>query len=208
MKEFSVIFWDFDGVIKESLRVKANALFQLFKPYGGKVVKRVLRHHSNNGGMSRYSKIPIYLKWANQRVTAEIVDHYCKQFSFLVVNNVIQSPWVLGVENYLRNRPLNQIFILVTATPQNEIEYILRALNLEKVFFKVSGAPINKMDAIRESISELCVESSKCLVIGDSIADFEAAASNGVPFILRETKDNRMAFKTYSGPSIKDFCSL
>lgn len=208
MKEFSVIFWDFDGVIKESVRVKANAFFQLFKPYGGKVVKRVLRHHSNNGGMSRYSKIPIYLKWANQRVTAKIVDHYCKQFSLLVVNNVIQSPWVLGVENYLRNKPLNQIFILITATPQNEIEYILRALKLEKVFFKVYGAPIKKIDAIRESISALCVEPSKCLVIGDSIVDFEAAASNEVPFILRETKDNVGSFKAYSGPSIKDFCSL
>jgi hypothetical protein len=51
-------------------RIRAAAFFQLFEPYGSKVAKRVLRHHSNNGGMSRYNKIPIYLEWANQKVTA------------------------------------------------------------------------------------------------------------------------------------------
>lgn len=208
MKAFSVIFWDFDGVIKESVGVKANAFFQLFKPYGDRVAERVVKHHFNNGGVSRYSKIPIYLEWANQKVTTETITRYCEKFSSLVVDNVIQSPWVLGVENYLRNKPLNQIFILVTATPQNEIEHILRALDLEKVFFKVCGAPTQKSDAICKSISELRVASSKCLVIGDSIEDFEAAESNGVPFILRETKDNRESFAFYSGSSIKDFSSL
>ena len=208
MKNFSVIFWDFDGVIKESVGVKASAFFQLFEPHGSKVAERVLRHHSNNGGMSRYDKIPIYLEWANQKVTAEAISFYCKQFSLLVVDKVIQSPWVLGVENCLRSKPLNQTFILVTATPQSEIEHILKVLDLENVFFKVYGAPIKKSDAIFESISEICIDPSKCLVIGDSIEDYEAATVNGVSFLLRETEDNRNSFISYSGPSIKDFRSL
>ena len=207
-EKFSVIFWDFDGVIKESVSVKASAFFQLFEPYGSKVAERVLRHHSNNGGMSRYSKIPIYLEWANQKVTAEIVSYYCQQFSLLVVDKVIQSPWVLGVENYLRSKSQNQTFIMVTATPQGEIEYILKALDLENVFFKVYGAPIKKSDAIFESISEMGIDSSKCLVIGDSIEDYQAATVNGVTFMLRETEDNKSLFISYSGPSIKDFSSL
>jgi phosphoglycolate phosphatase-like HAD superfamily hydrolase len=208
MKEFSVIFWDFDGVIKESVAVKANAFFELFKPFGDEVVRRILEHHFGNGGMSRYHKVPIYLEWANQSLTSENIALYCEQFSCLVVDQVIQSPWVLGVENYLRGKPLNQTFILITATPQREIEYILKALDLEKVFFKVYGSPIKKSDAIFESISEIRIEPSKCLVIGDSIEDYEAAAVNGVTFLLRETEDNKNSFISYSGPSIKDFRSL
>ena len=55
-----VIFWDFDGVIKDSVPVKSEAFRKLFSPYGKKVTNSVVEHHMANGGMSRYKKIPYY----------------------------------------------------------------------------------------------------------------------------------------------------
>ena len=40
LKNYDVIFWDFDGVIKESVEVKSNAFEQLFSPFGKEVSKK------------------------------------------------------------------------------------------------------------------------------------------------------------------------
>ena len=39
IKTASVIFWDFDGVIKDSVSVKSDAFVQLFLPFGKQISK-------------------------------------------------------------------------------------------------------------------------------------------------------------------------
>ena len=56
-----IIFWDFDGVIKDSVQIKSKAFGNLFAQFGNIISKRVIEHHESNGGMSRFEKIPIYL---------------------------------------------------------------------------------------------------------------------------------------------------
>ena len=45
MKEikFGIIFFDFDGVIKESVEIKSDAFERLFLPFGDAIVKKVRR---------------------------------------------------------------------------------------------------------------------------------------------------------------------
>ena len=45
-----VIFWDFDGVIKDSVPVKTEAFRKIFLPFGANVAKKVVGHHLENGG--------------------------------------------------------------------------------------------------------------------------------------------------------------
>ena len=59
----SIVFWDFDGVIKDSVEVKAAAFERLFLPYGAEIARRVRQHHEAHGGMSRFDKVPLYLAW-------------------------------------------------------------------------------------------------------------------------------------------------
>ena len=134
-----VIFFDFDGVIKESVEVKTNAFVNLFYRFGDKITDRVRKHHQAHCGMSRLEKIPLYLQWAG--VDSSMVDFYCDQFALSVVDKVIKSPWTLGVERYLRINPNNQTFILVSATPQIEMEKILHKLDLISTFQMIYGAP-------------------------------------------------------------------
>ena len=62
---FKLIFWDFDGVIKESVSIKTTAFVKLFENFGSEVTAKIKMHHEDHGGMSRFKKIPIYLRWAN-----------------------------------------------------------------------------------------------------------------------------------------------
>ena len=208
MKEFNFIFWDFDGVIKDSIEVKTQAFVRLFQPFGPGVAERVREHHEANGGMSRFDKLPIYLRWAGEEASEFRVNDFCDQFSQLVLQGVIEAPWVPGVEDFLRSNFYQQTFVLVSATPQDELKQILLALDLTACFAEVFGAPTRKKDAIRMTLADHGVDPQACLMIGDAGADLEAAQANQVPFLLRRHETNAKVFADYAGPFIKDFTAL
>ena len=185
-----VIFWDFDGVIKDSVEVKSDAFELLFLPFGKKVAKKVRQHHEEHGGMSRFDKLPIYLAWTGQESTQRIVDQYIDKFSQLVKQKVIDSVWVDGVKEYLQEYYHKQQFFLVTATPQLEIEYILDQLKIKFYFQKIIGSPINKSKAVKGLLKEYDIDPIQAIMVGDSISDYEAAESNHVAFVLRRTSLN------------------
>ena len=203
----NLILWDFDGVIKDSVIVKSVAFEQLFLSYGSDIAKQVRFHHENHGGISRYDKIPIYLGWVGEPTDDDTVEKFCQRFSQLVQQAVIDSPWVPGVEDYLRNNRHNQIFILVTATPQAEIETILSALNLRDCFTDIYGSPVSKKQAIQTVLETYQVEPQHCLMIGDTRTDWQAAEANHVSFLLRKHNTN-IHFQEYIGQSLTDFLSL
>lgn len=200
-----LIFWDFDGVIKESVDIKTKAFQKLFKEYGSDVMDKVRLHHESNGGMSRFDKFPIYLKFAEQEVNSEKVQRLCDDFEHLVLDGVINSAWIPGVEAYIRNNSEGQTFVMVSATPQNELDAIVNRLNLRECFKAIYGAPVNKSDAIKESLSILNIPNSEALMIGDASADLDAALNNDIPFILRKHSSNRDLFLSFQGPVIEDF---
>ncbi len=203
-----LIFWDFDGVIKDSIEVKTQAFVQLFLPYGAEVAKQVRCHHEAIGGMSRFDKLPIYLRWAGIDPTEDQVNAYCRRFSQLVLQGVIDSPWVPGVEVYLRSNLHSQIFVLVSATPQDELEKVLQALDLRKPFAAVFGAPTSKNEALRKILESYNIDPKSCLMIGDARADWDAAKVNQVPFLLRRHATNGRVFEHYKGATVECFTNL
>ena len=195
----SLIFWDFDGVIKDSVDVKTSAYERLFMPYGWELANRVRNHHETHGGVSRFDKIPLYLTWAGEPTTPAHVKAFCARFSHLVLQAVIDSPWVLGVREYLLQHFVQQYFVLVTATPQEEIEQILAALNLDGCFREVYGAPTKKPHAIKAVLSRLECTLGQVLMVGDSETDLQAAEANSIPFLLRRTPHNLSLQASYCG---------
>lgn len=208
LSAFKLVFWDFDGVIKDSVEVKTRAFVQLFEPFGAEIAGRVRDHHEAHGGMSRLNKIPLYLQWAGESPTQTLVDEYCQRFSQLSLQGVIDSPWVGGAEALLRGNPYKQSFVLVTATPHGEIEEILAALDLRSCFMDVFGAPTSKKEAIRATLTARKLDPGLCLMIGDAGADMEAAQANHVPFLLRRHSTNGRVFENYTGYSVEDFAGL
>jgi phosphoglycolate phosphatase-like HAD superfamily hydrolase len=206
MDKFRVVFWDFDGVIKDSVEVKSNAFEQMFESFGDDVAKKVRSHHESNGGMSRFDKLPLYLKWSGQSPSEAMIDEYSKRFSNLVKQKVIESEWVPGVLDYIQHSSKRQTFFLVTATPQPEIEEILRVLRIKRFFRKVIGAPTKKGDAIRMLLAECSVTWDQAMMVGDSSSDYEAASVNHITFVLRRTNLNQDLQDRLTCPMINDFC--
>jgi phosphoglycolate phosphatase-like HAD superfamily hydrolase len=203
-----LVLWDFDGVIKESVDVKTRAFMRLFEPFGQAVVERVRAHHEANGGMSRLDKIPIYLEFSGEQPSAPRVRELCDRFSELVRQAVIDAPWVPGAETWLRRNTYEQLFVLVSATPQAELEDIVSALALRQCFADVFGAPTSKAEAVRLSLERYGVAPDDAVLIGDAGADRDAAAGAQVPFVLRRHASNGGVFADYRGPSVRDLTEL
>jgi phosphoglycolate phosphatase-like HAD superfamily hydrolase len=205
VKEFKIVFWDFDGVIKDSVSVKSLGYAKLFSSFGQEVVARVNQHHEANGGISRYEKIPLYLSWAGELASPAQVHEFCVRFSDLVQQAVIDSPWVPGIYEYLKSHHARQCFILITGTPQGEIERILSSLEIAQFFKEVHGAPKIKEIVVNEVLTQLGYPPEQALVIGDSNTDLEAAKGNNVAFLLRSTQHNHNLQEKYSGPRFENF---
>jgi len=192
LSKFDVIFWDFDGVIKESVQVKAEAYATLFDRHGIGVQQKVREHHLQHGGMSRYEKIPFYFhEYVHRHLSEKEQQEYQLQFKNLVVEKVIKSEWVLGVKDYLLSNSEIQHFFLLTGTPQDEIEYILDKLNILSCFKGVIGSPSKKQEGLKHFLNKYNFSTRQCLMIGDSLNDFEAAKSVNIPFLLRITPENQ-----------------
>jgi phosphoglycolate phosphatase-like HAD superfamily hydrolase len=205
LDKFKLIFWDFDGVIKESVSVKTDAFVELFKSYGDNVCNKVKQHHIENGGMSRFDKIPLYLKWSNEEPTSAKVDEICAKFSRIVKNKVIKSAWVPGVEKFLCSNKEKYIFIMVSATPQGELEDICKSLKLDKFFSEIYGSPTTKSNSIKMSINNYNIPPEECLMIGDARADIDAANENNISFIFRRHQYNQNLYIDTNTQVINDF---
>jgi len=191
LNNYKAIFWDFDGVVKESLNIKSDAFERLFMSYGENISKKIKSHHEENGGMSRFDKLPIYIEWSGQKPTKKNVSKYAEKFSHLVKKNVINSEWVPGVIDYLNSNYKKQDFFLITATPQDEIEEIVKHLKIKHFFKEVVGSPIRKDEAIRSILKQYFLLYEQSIMVGDSISDYNSASKNNIQFILRRTLLNK-----------------
>ena len=199
------IFWDFDGVIKDSVGVKADAFEKLFLPFGEGVARKVRKHHEENGGVSRVDKLPIYLKWSGEELTDDKIHEYEKKFSLLVKQKVIDSAWIKGVLEFLKKNHNKKKFFIITATPQKEIEFIVDQLRISHYFKKIVGSPTRKSEAIKMILQSYSIPYEESMVIGDSISDYQAAVENKIYFLLRKTNLNLKLQKELNCPQISDF---
>ena len=60
--EFSIqnlqaVFFDFDGVLVDSIGLKTKAYIEIFQPYGKQAVDEIKYYHKKYGGIDRYRKI-------------------------------------------------------------------------------------------------------------------------------------------------------
>ena len=202
---YSYVFLDFDGVIKESVEVKSDAFESLFMPFGEDVACRIRRHHERNSGISRYEKLPIYLEWAGQEYTEKQVAEWGGRFSVMVKQRVIDSAWVPGILEFLKNQAENVRFFVITATPQAEIDEILVRLGISHYISAVIGAPTPKEEAIQSLLWQFSIHNAQAVMVGDAGSDHLAAKANQIDFILRRTELNLELQETLDCVMINDF---
>lgn len=187
------IFFDFDGVIVESLNAKTEAFYELYLPYGKTIADEVVKYHIQNLGISRYEKIRnCHKKLLKSDISEVGMEILVKKFSDLVVENVINAPLVDGVKKILDKYHSKINMMLISSTPQDELQYILKKMGLRNFFSLVCGSPKSKSFWLKHILkTNLKIKKDNCLFIGDTIYDFYSARENSLPFALRLNDFNK-----------------
>lgn len=182
--DWKAVFWDFDGVILDSVNVKTEAFSQMFSQYGPEIQKAVVEYHLNHGGISRFEKFRhYYQEFLKMPITDDELSRLNKEFSALVVQKVIQSPYIEGALENLELLKMNKIpCYVVSGTPEKEITFIIESKGLRDFFTEIHGAPKTKAAILDDIMLRGSYRAVACLYLGDAMTDYEAAVHAGVHF--------------------------
>lgn len=202
------IIFDFDGVIAESVDLKTRAFAKLFEPYGRAVVDEVVKYHLNNTGVSRFDKFRyIYAQILKKELSEEMFRELCSQFAKLVMDEVVAAPYVPGTRDFLQRYNGEFKCFVLSATPQDEIEEIVRRKGISGYFSGIYGSPRKKGEVVKEIIEKCSLLPSEAAYIGDSLSDYNAARENGINFVARIMANDRI-FKDIDCPKTRDLNGL
>jgi len=182
--EYKHFIFDFDGVLADSVEVKTRAFAKLFAPFGPEIQDMVVEHHRKNGGMTRRDKFRYYYNIFLQKpLDEEALETMCRQFSSLVVEEVVDAPEIPGARDFLEKWCSKVDCFVVSATPDDEISLIADRRGLKDYFREILGSSRSKQENVRVLMEKYGLKPARCLFFGDAEGDYRAAKVCEVDFI-------------------------
>tara|TARA_Y100000741_G_scaffold350402_1_gene320468 strand:+ start:2609 stop:3244 length:636 start_codon:yes stop_codon:yes gene_type:complete len=189
----SIYIFDFDGVLVDSVKIKTESFALIYKPFGIKVVNKVINHHLENGGMSRFDKFKFYHKnFLNINLNKDDLSILNIKFSSLVKNKVIKAPEIPGATQYLFELNKNKRVYVNSATPKNELLEIISKRGWSNYFIDILGSPKSKTENIQYIIDKEKRDLKEFVFFGDAINDYKAAKKIGIDFVQLKTNNNEL----------------
>lgn len=184
-KTLRALFFDFDGVIVDSIATKTEAFRILFEDYPDDVTEKVLAYHRQHGGISRVDKIALaHDQYIGSPLSGADLKDWSDRYSELVVEKVIEVPWIKGALEFLDSFLDNEVHVFViSGTPEKELKYIIEKRRIAKYFQESLGSPIKKPPHIRRLLKRYKLHPAECVFIGDALTDYEAAKETDLHFV-------------------------
>jgi len=171
--DIEALFFDFDGVLVDSVPIKLAAYQEIFKPFGDAAVEEITKYHIENGGIDRYRKIEFILKKFS--LSLSLINSLADQFSDLVKQKVILSPAIPDMIDLAIELSEKIPIFIVSGTPEVELQEIVEKRNWAQYFKEIKGSPSTKPEITSHLLKKYCLNSYKCVFIGDANTDFQTA---------------------------------
>lgn len=185
LSQYKFIFWDFDGVIMDSMSIRDKGFEKVLKEYPEAQVEELLAYHRRNGGLSRYNKFRYFIENILKRPVKDgEINDLASQFSS-VMKSLLVNPDLLineAMQWVKKEKPATRQFI-VSGSDQTELRYLTEKLDIARYFNGVYGSPVPKKKLVELLLELEQADKNECCLIGDSVNDKEAAETNGIRFI-------------------------
>lgn len=194
MNHLQAIIFDFDGVIVDSVHVKAAAFSDLYIDEGADIQNQMAQYHIIHSGTPRAEKIKGFEEEILKReISPEQLQEKIKQFASIVLNNVIASAYIRGAHEFLKTHTAPIPLHVASATPQDELLHIIEKRDLTQFFKTIHGSPNSKTENIKTILADNNYQPDQVLMIGDAIADYKAAQANNTRFLgIRPQGEDRI----------------
>lgn len=182
--KFDIIFWDFDGVIMDSNEIRNSGFEKVLAKHPKHQVEKLLDFHKKNGGLSRYVKFRYFFEEIrNSSITDAEVIEWAQKFSDIMVSNLLRKDLLIEETNhFIKKNYSERTMHIVSGSDQTELRYICDNLGIADYFKSIHGSPTPKVEHVKNLLVENAYKKSACILIGDSINDYEAAVENGISF--------------------------
>lgn len=186
LRNLQAVFFDFDGVLVDSVQIKLDAYREIFRPFGREAEEEITAYHLANGGVDRFRKISYVLQKFS--LSLDNLERLAHQFSQLVKEKVISAkpiPGLLDLALLLKENNINNF--VVSGTPEDELKEIVQKRGWSDIFTSIHGSPETKIEICNTLLQSYNLEPSQTIFIGDATTDFHTARTCklwflGVPF--------------------------
>lgn len=200
----AAIFFDFDGVILDSVAIKTAAMRRLFDGEEPRAIDAIVELHLRHGGVSRFRKFEmIYTDILRRPLNPQARAELGARFEALTYEALLACPEIPGARTVLeRHFGRNPLFI-VSGTPEVELKRIATVHEMARYFVSMHGSPRTKVEILADLLRLHAFDPRRCVCVGDSTTDSEAARTCRVPFIGVVAPDLANPFG-HSVPTIPD----
>ena len=212
LQKYNSFIFDCDGVILNSNKIKSNAFFEVASKFGKEHADKLLTFHLENGGISRYKKFGYFLEEIlENKVTEYTVDSLCKEFSDIVLRDLLASE-VNDEIFYLKEVYKNNQWLVVSGGDQAELRLVFKNKNIDILFEGgIYGSPMKKTSIFIDLFNRKKIK-NPCIYFGDSKYDYESSNQCGIDFCFvsnwTEVKDWNFFCKKNKIDYINNFSSL
>jgi phosphoglycolate phosphatase-like HAD superfamily hydrolase len=178
------LFFDCDGVVLNSNKIKTAAFYKAALPYGEISAQRLVDYHIANGGVSRYQKFNFLLE---EIVTFDrpgpSLDELLNVYATEVRQGLLECEIAEGLVE-LREKTATADWFIVSGGDQCELREVFDARGLSSFFNGgIYGSPATK-DEILSRLLDSNVPDFTGLFLGDSKYDYESAARANLDFVF------------------------
>ena len=188
------IIWDFDGVIINSNEIREIGFRNSLNGYHEDNIDSLIKFHRVNGGLSRYVKFKYFFEnITKEEYSSKQIEDLAFTFSNIMKENLIKPKYLINSSvDFIKNYHNNFNFHIASGSDEKELNYLCTNLNIDSYFKSINGSPKNKPDIINEIIKLNKYNKDECLLIGDSINDYEAAEICNINF-FSFNKDKKLS---------------
>ena len=191
LSQYKCIFFDFDGVIADSVDAKITAFGALYDEFGPEVRQAVEDYQRAVPGETRYDKIPRFHRdLLGVELSEKEVLQWCDKLSSIVLDEVVESALLPDVAEILATLVRRNIQAhSVSGTPHDELQIIVERKGLGPFFRTARGAPEKKEAIVRDIMNTEGLISDQCLFVGDAMTDYNCAAAGDMDFLGRAEQE-------------------
>ena len=182
--DYSTIAFDCDGVILNSNRVKTNAFYDAALPYGKSNAEELKKYHTQNGGVSRFTKFQWFVDcFVEKTLRDEVYEQLLTRYAKIVEEGLLNCEFNEDLYE-LKKRTPNTNWLIVSGGSQSELRALFEKRDLANLFEGgIYGSPDSKevifeRELARENIT------LPALFIGDSKYDYFSSNKYGLDFIF------------------------
>ena len=202
-----VIIFDFDGVILDSADIKLRGYMMIYAAEDPRKLRALVEHCQLHGGITRRTKFAYYEReFFGRSGDADAVESLCRRYSELVLPAVLDCRYIDGAEQFVQRANGKVQMHVVSGTPDDELQLIIRQRGLAPYFKSARGAPATKRDSFNRIAAEAPCARADILAIGDSMTEYLAAQEVGIHFlgIVPSASDNPFPPSLPVWPTLRD----